>query len=442
MKKRLLTFLFLFLITFQALAIVPIIWGIGTVMAETSIGVQVSAAALVVGGAIYSLGISRTGNGGEFRTDTLYQANTPRPATAAEAAAGFTAGYPHVIPPSTGSAPASMYWILSGKTFVDFHLACTSYVSSIGKIWLSDWDAQCNWSDTVGGNPSGYATIFSGLQCSSGYTVSGSTCVLSAPDSVPRPNDGFCPILRTGNSYAVDITDPDCTGDSATPQFAVDGSYSISSPDGRFVTSRLTTGGDRVTTIGTSDPATSTTKIIEITTRQTTDPAVPPTVIGKKEGILPGIGAPADPLPVGSPSPAVTVDLSAVTAAIAAQTAADAAARAADAAATSAAATAAQGNLSGGENTRIATDASMLSSLNNFVTAAQTQQTVDQNNVSGFFSFAPVASSCAPWSKTVHGKTATIDFCTYTEMIRSTIAWLFALFGAYTIYQIIFRAKA
>jgi len=450
MKKRLLTFLFLFLISVQAMAIAPVIWAIGTVMAETSIGVQVSAAALVVGGAIYSLGISRTGNSGEARTDTLYMTNAPRPASVAEAAAGFTAGYPHVSPPSS-KALSNTYYAYNAPSLVfsTAQEACNNYRDIMqstrdpaiygtftGVLNFPNCTIKDPWNGTIGSS-----VISVNENCSVGYTKSGGSCVLSAPDSVPRPTDGFCPILRSGNSYGTDTTDPDCASATATPQFNPDGSYSIESADGRFVRSRLTSGGDRVTTIGTPDPATSTTKIIEITTRQTTDPAVPPTVIGKKEGILPGIGAPADPLPVVTPPPAVTIDLTPVTAAIAAQAAADAAARAADTAAAAAATTAAGGNLTGSENSRAAADASSLAGMNTLANAAKSGYDTDKMSLSNIFSFAPVASVCAPYTKTVHGRTVTIDTCYYTEMIRTTLAWLFALFGAYTTFTNIFRPR-
>ena len=448
MKKRLLTFLFLFLISVQAMAFVPFLWTIGTLMAETSVGVQVSAGAAVVGGAIYSLAVSRSDSAGHNRTDTMYQSNTPRPPSTAEAAAGFTAGYPHVIPPTAGAAPTTKYTHpQTGSTlYNDTNTACTVPVPAMAVnmpgLYYTSYDAgtlRCfyYWPGIGAVN----RTITPSISCNAGYVVSGANCNLSVPDSVARPTDGFCPILRVGNSYSVDTTDPDCADTSNTPQFAADGSYSIISKDGKYVTSRLTSGGDRVTTIGTPDPATSQTKIVELTTRQTTDPAVPPTVIGKKEGILPGIGAPADPLPVGTPPPAVAVDFSPVTAAIAAQTAADAAARAADTAAAATATAAAAGNLTGSENSRAAADASSLAGMNTLANAAKSSYVTDTHYLDGIFNFSPVASVCAPYTKTVHGRTVTIDTCYYTEMIRTTLAWLFALFGAYTVFTNIFRPR-
>jgi hypothetical protein len=445
MKKRLLTFLFLFLISVQAMAFVPFLWTIGTLMAETSLGVQVSAAFVVVGGALYSLAVSRSDDAGHNRTDTMYQSNTPRPPSTVEAAAGFTAGYPHVAPPMAGAAPITYYYpgSLSLTTIraLTNHDACTQYVTLIGKTWASDFAGQCNWFSYGTSGGTSYIGMYTINICAAGYVLSGSNCVLSVPDSVARPTDGFCPILRVGNSYSVDTTDPDCADTSNTPQFAPDGSYSISSKDGKYITSRLTSSGDRVTTNGTPDPATSQTKIVELTTRQTTDPTIPPTVIGKKEGIIDGIGAPADPLPVVTPAPAVTVDLSAVTAAIAVQTAADAAARAADTDAAAAATTAAAGNLTGSENTRAAADASTLAGMNTLANAAKSGYDTDKISLSNIFTFAPVPSVCSPYSKTVHGRTVTIDTCYYTEMIRTTLAWLFALFGAYTTFTNFFRPR-
>lgn len=50
--------------------------------------------------------------------------------------------------------------------------------------------------------------------------------------------------------------------------------------------------------------------------------------------------------------------------------------------------------------------------------------------------------ACLSLTGTVRGFGIHTDFCKYTEMIRSFISWIFALFAAFTIYETIFRAKS
>lgn len=58
------------------------------------------------------------------------------------------------------------------------------------------------------------------------------------------------------------------------------------------------------------------------------------------------------------------------------------------------------------------------------------------------FQFSPVASTCAPYTGSVHGVNVSINICTYTEYLRDLLAWLFALFAAWSIYGVVFRAKS
>lgn len=66
----------------------------------------------------------------------------------------------------------------------------------------------------------------------------------------------------------------------------------------------------------------------------------------------------------------------------------------------------------------------------------------DENSLLGSFVFDPQYTACQPFTKQIMGRTATIDLCTYAAMLRDLIGWLFAVFGAYSIYQTIFRARA
>lgn len=66
----------------------------------------------------------------------------------------------------------------------------------------------------------------------------------------------------------------------------------------------------------------------------------------------------------------------------------------------------------------------------------------DEQSLLGAFIFDPQYVACQPFTKQILGRTATIDLCSHAAMLRELIGWLFALLGAYTIYQTIFRARA
>lgn len=72
---------------------------------------------------------------------------------------------------------------------------------------------------------------------------------------------------------------------------------------------------------------------------------------------------------------------------------------------------------------------------------SKVQADIDESYIQSIFRFSPVSNACERISKNIHGITVNIDFCTYTEMLRSVLAWLFGIFTAYTSFNVIFRAK-
>lgn len=75
-------------------------------------------------------------------------------------------------------------------------------------------------------------------------------------------------------------------------------------------------------------------------------------------------------------------------------------------------------------------------------TAAIAADETDEASLFGAFVFDPVYVACQPFTKTVMGKTWTIDLCSYAAMLRELLGWLFAVLGAYSIYQTIFKSRA
>ena len=65
----------------------------------------------------------------------------------------------------------------------------------------------------------------------------------------------------------------------------------------------------------------------------------------------------------------------------------------------------------------------------------------DKGILRNLFNFQPLGSACTPYTGTVHGISVNIDICKYTDMLRDLIGYLFALFGAWTSFNVVFRPK-
>lgn len=68
------------------------------------------------------------------------------------------------------------------------------------RYWKADGSARAD----------GQFTYQTAMTCPAGYSVSGTSCVLSNAAQVPKPPDGICTILRSGNTFSGDPMDPDC----------------------------------------------------------------------------------------------------------------------------------------------------------------------------------------------------------------------------------------
>jgi len=125
---------------------------------------------------------------------------------------------PSTVTPTTGVS-------VSGTVYATAQIACDTVAASYTGIYQG---TTC-YSVTQPNPPNynlnmyhpnygqfGYATGTPANSCPSGYTESGGSCNLTNPSAAQRPSDGVCEILRTGNSYAPDPNDPDCTGNGAT----------------------------------------------------------------------------------------------------------------------------------------------------------------------------------------------------------------------------------
>lgn len=72
---------------------------------------------------------------------------------------------------------------------------------------------------------------------------------------------------------------------------------------------------------------------------------------------------------------------------------------------------------------------------------AAAQEVADESLIKSAFQIPALRTTCTPITKVVMGRPLSMDFCFYTEILRQIIAFLFGLFGAFSVYQIAFRKK-
>jgi hypothetical protein len=113
--------------------------------------------------------------------------------------------------------------------------------------------------------------------CPVGYTLVGSNCNLNNANSVMKPADGNCTIVRSGNSFSGDALDPDCTvtagvsvsSSSVTVSPKVGSSQNtkvevLADGSGKVTSSTPNSDGtttQRTTVFGAPDPTTGSAKI-------------------------------------------------------------------------------------------------------------------------------------------------------------------------------------
>jgi len=98
--------------------------------------------------------------------------------------------------------------------------------------------------------------------CPSGYTSSGGVCV-ATPGAVDKPSDSKCTIIRTGNTFAADPKDPDCSVGVGT-DVTISGTEIEARPTNQKQKVKINGDGSvttTTTTINTSNNTTTTTTI-------------------------------------------------------------------------------------------------------------------------------------------------------------------------------------
>lgn len=292
--------------------------------------------------------------------------------------------------------------------------ACAGYVNSCASATMSDAlaDCQANFANitnyTVSGNQYDCKTnagvhvgfVYKTKVCGPGYIVNGGSngCNLSNSSLVPRPTDGHCNVVRSGNAYANDANDADCiaNGAAATSPAKVE-------KKGVDAGTKVTPNADGTTTVTynsynySSNTTTSTTVVYDGSGK----------VTGVNTAVLNGIGdaASSTPQPTtgggSATSGASSADVAGTTAAVSA-----AAAQAhSDAVDAKAVADAIKDDLKPSTNTGAPAQPSSLYTptgktfsgvLNSFVTSVQQQPFYSA--ASNFFTVTLPGGNCPVWS--------------------------------------------
>jgi len=352
---------------------------------------------IAIGAAVSGITFDPTQTGASVITAQL---NSKAPMTTP---AGYTAPvYPNSqpVPPSTVTSSAT--YGLSGQPYSGYATkAALCNARSAGGYAVSN---DCY---SAGGGWTG--TIISSVSCPSGYTVSGSNCVLSSASAVQKPADGKCVIVRTGNTFAVDPQDSvDCAAKPATIE--VQPSYVKETlPDGTV--KQVTLNSDGTATATQSKPNTSTNNT-ETQTSNFGAPAADGTVklTGRAEGATSGIGT-------GAGSGVTAFDKSGL-ATESTQTGIKSDTAAIKDALTGTADTTLAGAQTGFDSAASAR-ASALNGLN--------QNPTDTGGFTWGFDIAslvPAQCGCAPLTMTIQGHTGTFDWCPYLDQARDILGYM------------------
>lgn len=431
----------------RAYAIVPLVLAaarITSIALKTPAGQQLIAAPLGIGIAITAMQITRT-DGTNSRTDDIYTTNSPRPPSAIEAAAGFKASAtnPSPDPPSALSPTANAFWYCRDGSICTQSAASVSqcaFVAGAGFPYVMGAVGPApNYAFSLTCNNASGAVVWSGVlngsattTCPAGYTLQGSTCALTNAAVVIKPSDGACPIVRAGNSYSVDATDPDCSNGQA-PLFTTDATgvtHSLNDSFGSNFKFHINGDGSSSIVSEVTDSATNTTKRRTVTAAPPASASVPPVVTGVRDETIAGTGSQAGAVPsTGS----VTSD-PALAAAVAANTAA------VNDLKNEISATGEAAMVTGGAVSAAATLATEFANQASDVTKRADGFGLPSLPAFLFPHFAP--ATCTPLVWNALGHQVTFDLCPYVPAIKSIESWILYVLTAFASFSMLMNFRA
>lgn len=433
----LLLFFTLSTVTAPARAILPVIAAGVAMMTEGGIAAN-GIAALTVGtvaGMVY-LGTIENGAGSESGSfmEVPLGTSRSRPLTLPPgyAAAATNDGQP--VPPS--SVAATQKWasdnVVAGQFFDTPEALCSAVNAADSRYGPN---VRVDNATTITCTSAGYnyptATLRS--TCAAGYTVSGSSCVLSNAAAVQKPADGRCQILMNVSGFVVDPQDPECgslaanTSTTVTPT-----SVSFTKPG------TLTNGSVVINPDGSRTVTYSTANTVNNTTTTTTINMIPASggqtaqVSGSSTTVVNGTGTAAGTAPV-APSIDFPDDYNreATQAAIKANTD--------TLLANSEVIKNEMTTPPGVPNTLAPAVQSIDQSATDFKASIDGIATAGSDAHGFVWDWSPIipSATCAPPVINFAGKAITLDWCPTVEKIRDFAGYAFYLFTAYSLFGIL-----
>lgn len=347
------------------------------------------------------------------------------PAAKLSTPAGWTAPSGSSVEPSPPTGASGI------PTFCQAYASCPQPALIGNAGWRASADEACAtastgahaeidstgaWARCISASGNGFSGGMQTMACPSGYIASGSNCILSDPNSVPKPDDGRCTIKRTGNSFGVDPRDPDCaSGKIPATTSVTPNQITSSAPDGS--TKSVTINPDGSSTVTESRPNTaSNTTETNTTTMSAPDASGAIKVTGQGSGVAPGTGTQA-----GNSSAPVNFDKSGL---------------------------ATEGTLGGIKSSvdaikngldpgtadsTLSAQKSAFDSAVDSITGMFSGESGRSSGIADDFSlsgFLPAQCGCTPLTINFHGHTASFDWCTPMQTFKGALAWVLGLFSA------------
>ena len=210
----------------------------------TATGIALSTWAAIAGGIgalLFSIGLQDS-NGNEF-VGVRVNPNAPQ-----KVPAGWAAGTGGADPVPPANVAATLGWVsvnfqgvpYSWATgfYPDAVTACTTVCVGSGRqfgslVPVSSTSNQCMCTGSIQ-----FGWVNQSAQCPTGYSSSGSSCVLSNAPAVRFPPDSRCGLTLSGGVISYDSRDPDCDG-TAPAQI-------VKSTDGKTVTATNTNSTQQI----------------------------------------------------------------------------------------------------------------------------------------------------------------------------------------------------
>lgn len=422
----------------RAYAIVPLVIAAARISAavlKTPAGQQLLVNAPIgIGLAFGIFSVTRT-DGTNTRQDDLYLSDAPRAPSAAEAAAGFTAGFPSVAPAVNAGAPILVWYNSFHTPFASADAACQDFLTvyTAAAYGAGVYAVLVGTTCTVrqaSGNLVTSGSVYSMNGCPVGYTISSGSCALFNAALVPRPTDNFCPIVRNGTAYAVDSTDPDCANGQAptlTTTAAGGGLAVVPSFNGDSAEIERFPDGTMHIRYKVADAASNTTQQRDIALSPGATNNDPPIVAGVSDSTIAGTGASAGGSVAQTSDPATAAAVAANTAAI-------------NDLKTELAATGEASIVSGGAVAAADTLAQSYAAQAADVT--QRAGGFGLPSLPGFLFPQFSAPVCAPIGWTFQGRGVSFDLCPHIPTIKSIAAWILNLLAAGICFQMLMNFRA